>query len=355
MPDLTWGLLIATKDRLDALLVCVRLAVTQSLPPSEVIVVDSSATWEDHARQIGEIVGAYPDIRFVYEKGAAPSLTVQRNQAIALAQADIVFMIDDDSFMFPDCAGEIMALYAADTEKAVAGIQATLRGDMPEAAGFAQARKQTGGGSQAPSEGARDGRLARWLKRRLFLMSMEELFIPYEGTLLHRAVPDTLAGRAVAPATLFHGCRMTYRRSVIAQTQFDGLLRYYCPGEDLDASYRVSQVGHILTAKNAYLHHYNVSTGRIDRHKTTMLSVLNQAVLLARHSSDKTLAQKRYRGLMRRRLLAEFLKDGLSRRLDFPQLRGLWAALKSARTAFALSPEELERWYLAKQEEIIKR
>ncbi|MEM8580635.1 MAG: glycosyltransferase [Pseudomonadota bacterium] len=352
MSDLTWGLLIATKDRLDALLVCIRLAVTQTHPPTEVVVVDSSANWEMHARRIADLMASYPNIRLVYEKGAAPSLTVQRNQAIDEAQADIVFMIDDDSFMFPDCAAEIMAVYSADIEGEVAGIQAILSPEIPQAANFAQNRRKT---PQASVNGARSNKLMLWLKREVFLMTKDRLFIPYDDTERSETVPGPLSNQDVALAPLFHGCRMTFRRHNITQTRFDGLLRYYCPGEDLDASYRLARTGLLLTAHRALLYHYNVTTGRIDRYKTTILSALNQAVLLARHATDKSLAKKRYWALMRRRMIAEVLKDGLSGRLSFPQLRGLLAARPLARKAFALGQDNLEDWYMKVQDGIVKR
>ncbi len=354
MSELTWGLLIATKDRLDALKVCVELALTQTCPPVEVIVVDSSAGWKEHARIIGGIVADYPDIRFVYEKGAQPSLTVQRNQAIDHAQADIVFMIDDDSYMFPECAEHILQIYAADTQRAVGGIQATLSNQAPDGTSLRQERKKTGGGSQTENAGRPRSALKSWLTQKVFLMSKEEMFIPYGTPPAPRSVPSELEALGVKPATLFHGCRMTFRREVIARVKFSDLLRYYCPGEDLDASYRVFREALLLKSTQARLHHYNISTGRIDRYKTTILSALNQAVLLSLYADDSKRARQRYFRLMWRRVLAEFLKDGLSRRFSFPQLRGILATFVPARQVFDMPSEQLETWYLAKQEEILK-
>jgi len=94
---------------------------------------------------------------------------------------------------------------------------------------------------------------------------------------------------------------------------------------------------------------------RIDRYKTTILSMLNQAVLLSRHAKDKSKARRRYFVLMGRRVIAEFLKDGPSRRFSFPQLRGILMALNSAPKIFKMTPKDLEAWYLEKQDRIIKR
>lgn len=354
--QLGWGLLIATKDRLDALEVCVGQALAQTRPPQEIIVVDASADWETHRDRIAGIVSAHPQMRFVYMAAVLPSLTVQRNQALDVAQAAIVFMIDDDSFLYSDCAARIMALYEADTDGVVGGIQATLSEDLPPGTALSQARKATGGGG-TPSKVRRKGlfeHVGYLLRRHVFLMGMADLFIPYGPGLIHRPLPQNMAPEQVRATTLFHGCRMTYRRHVIAQSRFDDLLRYYCPGEDLDASYRVSLTHHLLTARQAQLHHYTVSAGRIDRYRTTVLSVVNQAVLVARYGQDKARVRRAYFRLQRRRLLAEFLKDALSRRFSFPQLRGILAARPLARQAFSMSEAELSAWYPDMQEKILK-
>lgn len=353
---LSWGLLIATKDRLDALQVCVRQALAQTRAPAEIIVVDASAEWQAHRDGIAGIMAAHPQVRFVYMAAALPSLTVQRNQALEVAQTDIVFMIDDDSFLYPDCAARIMALYEIDTDGVVGGIQAALSETLPPDTALSQARKATGGGGTA-SRTRRKGlfeHIGYLLRRHVFLMGMTDLFIPYGPALIQRALPQNMDPAQVRATTLFHGCRMTYRRHVIAQSRFDDLLRYYCPGEDLDASYRVSLTHHLLTARQAQLHHYTVSTGRIDRYRTTVLSVVNQAVLLARHGQDKDRVQRAYFRLQRRRLLAECLKDALSRRFSFPQVRGILAARKLARQAFSMPRAELTTWYPDLQEKILK-
>ncbi len=359
METLSWGLTVATKDRLDALRVCVLLALQQSRLPSEIIIVDASQSWRDHAQVIGDIVAAHPDIRFDYIQADQPSLTVQRTQAVAAARADVLFMIDDDSFMHPDCAERIMTLYEADTKQHVAGIQASPTPHLPEAVqtlmkNVQAGRKQTGAEALRKSSRGAKGSWRRWILRHIFLMSTEEAFIPYDGQFHQHSVPEALRDQPVVEARLFVGFRMTYRRQAVLASPFDGLLRYYCPGEDADASYRISRHGAILTATEAKLHHYTAASGRLDRRATTMLSALNQAVLLHRYSKDRNSARRRYFALMRRRAVAETLKDLLSRRFSLPQARGLISAWTLARRIFAMSPEALEVWYPGAQENLIK-
>ena len=63
-------------------------------------------------------------IRWTYVAAARRSSASQRNQGVRLSTADILFLIDDDSLMYPDCAEQIMRIYEADKDKAVSGINA---------------------------------------------------------------------------------------------------------------------------------------------------------------------------------------------------------------------------------------
>ena len=110
----------------------------------------------------------------------------------------------------------------------------------------------------------------------------------------------------------------------------------------------------LLTAPAARLHHFTSAGGRIDRLRTTTLSALNQAVLLRRHAADQTGARRRYFALMRRRLLAEVLKDALSRRFDLPQARGILQAHARARRIFGMTSKELADWYPAEQARLLR-
>lgn len=351
---LDWALVIATKDRPDALRVCVTLALDQTRPPSEVIVVDASQAWRDHADRIGQVMAGHPGVRFRYLQAALPSLTVQRNQGIARARAAVLFLLDDDSFLYPDCAERIMAIYDADAEGRIGGIQAGVVPDPPPAAAGAGAQKKTGSRTVSAGHEKGRGRAGHWLMRRVFLMNKDALFIPYDALSPLPPLPAALAGRDVLPARLFQGYRMTFRRRAVLEEPFDELLRYYCPGEDIDVSYRVSRRHLLLTAPQAQLHHFTAAEGRIDRFRTTVLSALNQAVLLRRHATDQADARRRYFALMRRRLLAEALKDALSRRASLPQARGIWQARKGARRIFAMTPEALAEWYPAEQERLVR-
>lgn len=345
-PRLSWGLTIATKDRVDELCLCVEKALGQTRLPDEIVIVDASEAWENHAVRVREIVG--DRVRLVHIPARLPSSSEQRNQAIDAAQADVVFMIDDDSFMFPDCAEEIMAVYEVDRAGEVVGAQASLSAAMPDAVDL------TASQTESPAGDAMRRQRFRWILRTVFLMGSEQIFIPYHGRYPDRPVPNAVKELGVHPERLFHGARMTFRREAIANVRFDSLLRFYAPFEDLDASHRVSHQGALVTVKGARLYHHMSITNRMKRFRVTWLSMLNQAVLLRRHAGDRDRARRRYFVLMARRITAEFLKDLLARRFDLPQCRGALRAWRDAREVFAMDTAALEAWYPGHQEWIIK-
>lgn len=350
MRQLTWGLLIATKDRADPLQTCVALALAQTRPPAEIVIANSSADWVANRDRIAGIVADHPAVRLVYLQGAAPSLTVQRNQTIAAGTADIFFMIDDDSFMHPTCAEEIMQIYEADSRQAVAGVQATPSPDNP-------ARAQVGGrkaGDVDLSQLRGRSRLLRWLLSRVLMMSKVDVFVPYDRHFPQHDLPPALKAMAISPVEMFGGFRMTYRREAVRREQFDPCLRYYCPGEDLDASYRVSRHGALVTAHRALLHHYTSAAGRLNRVQVAHLWSFNQAVLLRRHAADRGWARRAWHAKMAHRLATDLLKDTLMRRLDYPQTRGSFRAWRDGRRVFAMPPAALDTWYPAMQEKIVK-
>jgi hypothetical protein len=147
----------------------------------------------------------------------------------------------------------------------------------------------------------------------------------------------------------------TFRREAVVREPFDPILRSYGPGEDLDASYRISRHGALVTARLAMLHHYQSAAGRTNRYQVTLLSALNQAVGIRRHSADLDAQRAEFGNLMRRRFLAEFLKDLLSRRWDLPQMRGLLAAPRWTAAIFAMSDGELENRCPDMQRRILSR
>lgn len=341
---------MATLNRVDMLKHCVACALTQTRPPSEIVIVDASEDWQTNREQILNQVG--DAVPVCYLPASVGSSTVQRNTAIAACKADICMLIDDDSLMHADCAEIIMRAYEADEKGEILGI-AGVAGSSPLSVGDF-ARKENSGNSGRESA-MLSTRLKSFLWRELFLMGRAVNFVPYAGP-VGSYVPEWAAeqGLDLAPATQLPGCRMTIRRSAGLREPFEPAFRSYSPGEDFDISYRLSRLGAICIARSARIYHHEIAASRIRREQELVLSICNIAYLIRRHSPNLRRDRRRWSLLMFRRLLAEFLKDGLSRRWRFPQFQAAWKAQMIGRKILCLpDDEDYAYYYVGIQEKIL--
>ena len=75
---------------------------------------------------------------------------------------EILFLLDDDSFMYPDCAERIMAVYDADADGLVGGIQTGVTALPPPAATHGGAQKKRGSRVVGAGSEKDRGRVGRW-------------------------------------------------------------------------------------------------------------------------------------------------------------------------------------------------
>src|SRR4051794_15406291 len=70
-----WTLVLCTYRRREVLMLCLKAAMRQTRPPTEVIIVDASADWETTRDQVmAEIVPLQPEIRWQYVQAERRSL-----------------------------------------------------------------------------------------------------------------------------------------------------------------------------------------------------------------------------------------------------------------------------------------
>ncbi|ABD57186.1 glycosyltransferase [Jannaschia sp. CCS1] len=353
-----WSLCIATLNRQDALLQTLSCALDQTCPPAEIIVVDVSDDWQDSEAKARNLV-AGQSMALHYQTLDVRSITVQRNVGIARCSKDVIFLIDDDSFMFPDCAEEILQIYAADPDHAVSAVAATLVPELPQQATeqLMPERFHTAHAGNVARGSLRglllNSSFGQWFTRKILFQSKDEIFIKYEGP-RDTPVPETIATRFdVVPVAFMPGSAMTVRRDVVIAEPFDTALRYYAASEDIDATYRFGRHGRVLQANKARLHHYKAAGGRIRRRAVMALQLLNMAIFIKRNAADPDQFRGAYRQNLHRRLLSEFLKDLLSGRFRFPQLRGVLEANRQWHHVWARDIEELEVWYPELQRRIL--
>lgn len=276
-------------------------------------------------------------------------------QNIDLATTDVVFLIDDDSLMFPDCADEVMRVYEADSQGMISSVAISESSLIPGDAPIQDDQKSVG--YSRKMRNILQGNAAfQWFWRKVLLMDICELWIPYDGKFPEHNLPIETKAVNIEPIVLCRGCQMTFRRDIITRELFDSSLRYYAVTEDLDAINRVTRSGSLVLAEDAYLHHFSSSGGRFPRFLVSALSILNQACFLRKHSSDLGRDQYKFYWLSCRRIFADFIKDGLSGRFSFPQVRGDVYAAFQAQNIFQIADvSELDNIYPKMQKEILDK
>ncbi len=343
---LTWGLLICSLNRDEEVMRGVKLALTQTRPPDEIVIVHSSPEWEkSKARLEAELGNAIDGIRWRYVGSARGSSSMQRNIALDHSEADIVFLIDDDSLLYPDAAEEVMAVYEADIHNEVAGVTMTEVFVPPDAKPGAESIPR-------PSTANQRGILARIEH----ILSEQELrFLPYDGHYHKGKLPETLAGMDVIPQGLLGGFRMTFRSSVIQKVRFAEYLDAYAVGEDFDASYRASRYGALVLACRARIHHLMVPGGRPNRRLKSGFTCLNVIAMASRHAPDSVDLRSQVRRFLAQRLGIALATDVGRRRFSFPDTRGVLFAWRHYPESLARRGKELEDWYLEFQRSHLRR
>jgi GT2 family glycosyltransferase len=346
-PRLSWALVISTYKRREILLRCLRNALLQSNPPSEVVIVDASPDWQQNREEALLLLAARPEIAVQYVEARRPSLPVQRNQGIDLAIADVLFLIDDDSMMYPDCAAEAMKIYEADVDMRVSGVMCCPAREPPDAAEATASLGASGHAIAQPTQ-----TLLRRLVKSL-LNTEGTYFLPYESASRQRELPASLRDLRVGIIQIMAGYAMTFRRSVLLKERFCELLERYAAGEDQDLSYRASRHGLLLLAQDARLCHLEISGGRLSRRTTTALADLNPAAMQVLYSEDVPRVRREWSRIVQKRLLIRLLKDVSEREWTFQRTHGTLLALEKLHSVYECSHEELSSWYGQLQGELI--
>ncbi len=346
---LAWSLTVCTYKREKVLPRCIRCAIESTRRPSEVIIVDASPYWQTTRDAVlAEFEAGNPDINFVYVQARRASLTAQRNQGLEMTSGDIAFMLDDDSLLYPDAAERIMEVFEADVTHSLVSLTPMFVPVPPDAAEQAGKADQPVKGHGGKDE-SKSSFLRRWMRN--FLWSNKQL-LPYDGRDAKPPLPEAIRNFGVIPA-LFSTGSACFRTAVVREAGFEEMLERYAAGEDWDICERIKHRGQFGFVPAARQCHLVAAGGRLSQATVSMLTYFNFLALHVVHSTDPARSQRQYRQMLWRRLLSDTLSDLAKRRWKLPRARGAWRALKMMPRFFAMSPQELRKWYPQFQREII--
>lgn len=345
---LSWSLIVCTINRREVLEQSLGTAINQTRLPKQIIVVDASDDWEfSKTRILDSLARDYKSIEWIYVDSEQKSLTYQRNAGFKFCKSDVVFFLDDDSFMYPNCAEEIMQVYENDKFQRVGGVSAILAITPPQTLlnNDQNERKIEPPSKWKPS-------LAPMYK----LWYQDQLFIPYDGKYHTHDISELASRSSVVSEVLFHGCRMTYRTSVVKEVGgFDEVLIRGAIAEDSDISYRVSRKYALVIATQARIFHEQTKIARINSYKNSMMVILNIVVLfLLNTKGDNEVSFLIYRHVIWR-LLLELIRDSAKPQQGFPHVRGVFQAILYLPKILQMNKNQLRRWYPQFQAHILDK
>lgn len=327
-----YSVVVATRNRADALKLSLPLLVGQERPPLEIIVVDSSEA-PDPVREVVAAVAASTPIPVRY-LGSHPGASLQRNVGLDQAQGEVTLFPDDDSLLFPHTMQRIMAIYERDGEGLVGGV-----------GGIEVARPPVdlGGGVYVREEKPGAAGLSERQRRRLKARFVADPFAKLAERKYARLRRPDLDPEEAMLVSHMTGFRMSFRTEVIRRVRFDESLGRYALFEDVDASLRTLDSHAIVAARRAPVYHHKMPGRRDAERAIGAMQILNRGYVLSKH---RPLGGR----LVSEAYLFSLYKiigyaAGLSSRFGRDRLASALAAYRGLPKLFAAPPDELEAVY----------
>lgn len=239
---LDYEIVIATRNRADALAASIPLFLKQSRLAKQIIVVDSSTDHGAIVRLCAKLAAKAP-IPIVVRQSDQASLVRQRNIGLDMVREDVVAFPDDDSLWFSDTAAHLMSVYDRDTSGLIGGVTAVE-----------VARSPLQNNTTIPQ------RKVKWIHIPNVVMMrnvIERQVFPQPFNMYGQQKIEELSAKARAAGLrmtyvpTMGGFRMSFRTSVLRRHRFDETLGSrvgYSQHEDKDVCLRILKGGNLLAA-----------------------------------------------------------------------------------------------------------
>ncbi len=343
-PALTFDVVIATRNRPEALALSIPLILGQSRQPEKLIVIDSSDDHAPVAEAVAKATAGWDGEVIVEhtERGSA----LQRNLGLKHVTADVVIFPDDDSLFHPGTSEAIMEVYERDTAGVIAGVCAAPDltpppGVLPEASYQMTAEHD---------REVRTQRLRNRLEKRLSYLKP----VIYLGQLFgaRHPRPDWVGTFQFPVVEYMTGFRMSFRTDRIRAVGFDATLTGYALDEDVEASLAVARDGLLVGARHARIYHHKFPGGRPDPYRIGVIAVLNRAYVISKHIADGRLTEaeaQAARARLRAFMMLKLVVCALTayRATGRQRLRGAWAARREGLNLMEAPRADLSKTYHA--------
>ena len=246
------SLVIATKDRPEDLRRMLASLRGQTIPPAEVIVVDSSR------HPVEPVTSEFSDLTIRYIKHSPPSAAAQRNAGIHACStlSTLIGFADDDTTFEPAAFENMLAFWNA-AAKDTLGAAFNLQNYPSRRNSFLKHNalvQKLGLYSSIPG--------------RVSLSGWQTMI----GTIDETGFVDWLPSTAVI-----------FRREVFQHNLFDDAFESYSYLEDLDLSYSVRRTGRLAVVADARFSHFPSPVSRVSTRQFGRFEVRNRLYFVRKH------------------------------------------------------------------------
>lgn len=290
---LSYDVVIATKNRIEALKISIPLILNQSHAPAKLIIVDASDNYETVNRTVTEVMADSPVKLEIMN--SEPNSAQQRNIGLKYVESPVVMFPDDDSLWWPGVAEAIMRIYERDENQDIIGVAADLAKSPPPQAQLINSEKR-----MLLKDRFRQKILGFRHKLNCKIGS-DPMYILGRSFWEGRNIPGWLINENASLTEYMAGCRMSFRtdgiRSVGGFDQDLGAFVGWAAYEDAAASYAVMSKKVLVTAHNAKVCHYTFPSQRGGGFELGFINQFNRAYIICRyspHGSASRRALKRF-------------------------------------------------------------
>lgn len=342
--QLSFDIVIATRNRPEALLLSIPLLLDQSRQPQKFIVIDSS---DDHTATLDVVTKAtknWPGEVII--KHSRKGLPYQRNLGLSYVTADVVIFPDDDSLFYPGTVEAILATYERDIEGVVAGV-CTAEAKTPPV--NLEITKDYNMSAEHKWELALNPIKVRLEKSLLYLRPLHFL-----GSVLrdHQPAPVWLEQSNGVLVEYMTGFRMSFRTHIIKEFGFDEVLKDYALCEDVDASFSAAEMGVLVGTHDGQIYHHRFPGGRGSSYSFGAISVINVVYVALKHANKDTLSSDERAHVIQCLKFFIVWKQltslrGVTSNSGRDKIRGIRAAAADSRALLKAAPSDLAKEYRA--------
>lgn len=287
--SMDYEIVIATRNRAEALALSIPLMLAQSRPPRRLIIVDSSDDHAEIARTVREAASGSPiEVKLRHTE---PGVTLQRNLALLDVEAPVVFFGDDDSLWYPGFAQAIMEVYERDKDGLIGGVTGVKAGAPPSRGAAAATYDMSRAMRLRQAIAYPRARLENWAFTDPLVIHGRELVLRHE-------MPDWLSELDAVPVEFMTGFRMTFRTDELrCAGGFDVRLSAArrAEFEDVDACFGVAERKLLVGSHRALVYHHQFPSGRGSGRVRGATSIANRAYVVAKHAGHQSVARRRVR------------------------------------------------------------